>query len=163
MTGAHEARGVSAWPPRVDPAFLRAVVDTLLPGDEGTPPLPVGTAIGVGERLAARVAGDRDADAHVALLGRVARWAGSEAAFLRMDGAARADTLRAVEAETREDFARLVTLALEEYYESEPVILAMGWRVQSPQPLGHPVQPLDDALLDPVRRRGRMWRDAGGR
>lgn len=146
---------------RVDPAFLGAVIDTLLPGDDGQPPLPTGTAAGLGERLAARIARGRDADPRLATLKAIARRAGGEAAFARSDAATRADTLRAVEAQSREAFGDLVSLALEEYYDSDPVILAMGWRIEPPQPLGHQVRPLDEALLDPVRRRGRMWRDAG--
>lgn len=144
----------------VDPSFLGAVVDTLLPGDDGEPPLPTATAAGVRERLGVRIVRGRDADAHLAVLEAIARRAGGEAAFVRSDPATRAGTLRAVEAQGRQAFGRLVAIALEEYYDAEPVILAMGWRVEPPQPLGHQVRPLDEALLDPVRRRGRMWRDA---
>lgn len=145
---------------RIDPAFLAAVVDTLLPGDDGTPPLPAGSAAGVADRLASSLVTARDKSAHRAVLDAIARRAGGEAAFVRSDPATRAGTLRAVEAQGRQAFGRLVAIALEEYYDAEPVILAMGWRVEPPQPLGHHVRPLDEALLDPVRRRGRMWRDA---
>lgn len=147
-------------PLQMTPRFRGAVVDTLLPGDDSVPPLPSGTAAGVAAKLPAHLAGGRDRSAHLLALDAVARQAGGEEAFVRSDAAGRASALRVVETEMREAFGSLVSLALQDYYESEPVLRAMGWRVEPPQPRGHALPPFDDALLDPVRRRGRIWRDA---
>ena len=42
------------------PEFLSAVVDTLLPGDAATPPLPSGTEVGIAEKLAEHLVAGRD-------------------------------------------------------------------------------------------------------
>ena len=139
------------------PEFLSAVVDTLLPSDRGVPPLPTGTAAGVAVKLEYLVA-DRDRALRDAVLHAIASDARSEAAFVRADAAGRIASVRRVEAEMPGPFRALVALLLRDYYEEEIVLLAMGWRAEPPQPQGHVVQPFDEALLGPVRRRGRMWR-----
>jgi hypothetical protein len=139
----------------VTPAFLSAVVDTLLPGDHGAPPLPTGTAARVKlEQLVAR----RDGAPHDVVLQAIARAAGGEEAFMSADAAGRIACVRLVEAEMREPFRAFVALVLQEYYEADAVLLAMGWRAEPPQPEGHVLPPFDETLLAPVRRRGRMWR-----
>jgi hypothetical protein len=142
----------------VTPGFLSAVVDTLLPGDDHPPELPTGTAAGVAARLAAHLVAGRDRARHEAVLGAIASAARGEEAFLRAAAAERIDTLRRVEAEMRGPFQALLALVLQDYYEAEAVLLAMGWRAEPPQPQGHALPPFDEALLKPVRRRSRMWR-----
>jgi hypothetical protein len=138
------------------PEFLSAVVDTLLPGGSDTSPLPSGTAAGVTEKLAQRLVGA----AREVILEAIASAAGGEDAFLRLSSDDRATTLGRVEAEMRGSFQAFVTLLLQDYYEAEIVLLAMGWRAEPPQPRGHLLPEFDEALLAPVKRRGRMWRDA---
>jgi hypothetical protein len=133
----------------VTPTFLSAVVDTLLPGDNGVPPLPTGTAAGVAAKLEHLVA-RRDGAQHDVVLRAIARAAGGEEAFVRADSAARTASVRLVEAEKREPFRALVALVLQDYYETEAVLLAMGWRAEPPQPAGHVLPPFDQALLEPV-------------
>jgi hypothetical protein len=140
----------------VRPEFVSAVVDTLLPGDDGAPPLPTGTAAGVATKLEHLVARDR-AQRDV-VLQAIASAAQGEDAFLRADAASRIASVRRVEVELPGPFRALVAFALQHYYEAETVLLAMGWRAEPPQPLGHVLPPFDEALLTPVRRRGRIWR-----
>ena len=139
------------------PELLSAVVDTLLPGDQGVPPLPAGTAAGVATNLEHLVA-RRDRELRDVVLGAIASAAGGEGAFVRADAAGRTSCVQRVEREMPGPFQALVALLLRDYYEAEIVLLAMGWRAEPPQPGGHVVQPFDEALLGPVRRRARMWR-----
>ena len=137
--------------------FMRAVVDTLLPGDRGVPPLPTGTAAGVAAKLEHLVS-DRDREIRDLVLSAIASTARGEDAFMRADEAGRIASIRRVEAEIPGPFRALVALVLQDYYESEIVLLAMGWRAEPPQPEGHVLPPFDEALLEPVKRHGRMWR-----
>lgn len=135
------------------PEFLSAIVDTLLPGDHSAMPLPTGTAAGVTARLE-RLGGT----AHDTVLAAIARAGHGEEAFVRADAAGRIASVRHVEAEMPEAFRALIAFVLRDYYEAESVLLAMGWRAEPPQPAGHVLTPFDDALLEPVIRRARMWR-----
>lgn len=171
--------------------FLSAVVDTLLPGEEGEAQeprrradgprrrwplrarwaaaaptkrmgeagrsLPPASAVGVAVRLADHLAARLD-DWHLEVLRAVASAAGGEEAFVRANEDARIAAMRLVEGEMHRPFAALVSRVLQDYYEAEAVIIAMGWRVEPPQPDGHALPPFDDALLAPVKRRRRMWR-----
>lgn len=140
--------------------FVRCLVDALLPGDDGDPPLPCASEIGVDRIVSARMAADEGGAIRHAIAS-VARAAGSAHEFARSSGDVRSAAIATAERDASADVRSLVACALEAYYQSEPVIRAMGWRPQSPQPLGHPVDPLDPALLEPVRSRGPLWRETG--
>jgi hypothetical protein len=92
------------------------------------------------------------------VLQAIASAAWGEEAFVRADVAGRLASLRQVEAEMPGPFQALVALVLRGYYEADVVLLAMGWRAEPPQPEGHVLPPFDEALLGPVKRRGRIWR-----
>jgi len=92
------------------------------------------------------------------VLDAVATAAGGQDAFVRADSLGRIASVRRVEAEMPGPFRALVAVVLQDYYEADVVLLAMGWRAEPPQPQGHVVRPFDEALLGPVRRRSRMWR-----
>lgn len=126
------------------PEFLAAVIDTLLPGDDA---LPAGTRAGV-------VLG---ADTHARVLVAVVTQAGGADAFARAPEPARVTILQAVERAQPEAFRTMLVSALFEYYASAPVLAAMGWRSDPPQPLGHEL-PSSDTGPDRVRARGRLWR-----
>lgn len=156
-------------------SFLSAIVDTLIPGNEpavhatgavATPTkrtgeagtsLPPASAVGVAVRLADHLAADPD-DPHVAVLRAIASAAGGEEAFVRANQYARIAAVRRVEDQMRRPFAAFVSRVLQDYYEAEPVIVAVGWRAEPPQPEGHELPAFDDTLLEPVRGRRRMWR-----
>lgn len=157
------------------PSFLSAIVDTLIPGDEpavhaprtmAAPPkrmgeagtsLPPASAVGVAVRLADHLAADPDYP-HLAVLRAIASAAGGEEAFVRASEDARIAAVRRVEDKMRRPFAAFVSCVLQDYYEAEPVIVAVGWRAEPPQPEGHELPAFDDTLLEPVRGRRRMWR-----
>lgn len=130
-------------------AVLLAVLDTLLPGDEGEPPLPSASQAMLDwamlERLAVPVIaalGDADGFVASAPAERVAR-------------------LCAAEQKAPEQFKLLLGEALASYYEAAPVVAALGWRSAPPQPHGHTLDAGDPATwekLEKVRNRGRLWR-----
>ena len=140
------------------PEFLSAVVDTLLPGDAATPPLPSGTEVGIAEKLAEHLVAGRDRARCEVVLRAIADAARGEDAFVRADPAGRISCLERVETEMPVPFRTLVSLVLQDYYETDAVLLAVGLRTEPPQPDGHVIAPFDETLLDPVRRRGPMWR-----
>lgn len=129
--------------------MMLAVLDTMLPGDAGQPPLPAASEAGLDlaklERLAEPVVAalaDRDA-------------------FLVAAPADRVALLRVVELNVPEAFKALLAEALATYYEAPPVVAALGWRMAPPQPHGHDVAPADDAIwraLEKVKERGQLWR-----
>jgi hypothetical protein len=137
--------------------FVSAVVDTLLPGDQGDPTLPTGTAAGVAAKLEQLVAGSDRAQRDV-VLEAIASAARGEDAFVRADVEERRAAVRQVEDGMSAPFRALLAIVLREYYEADVVLLAMGWRAEPPQPQGHALPPFDEALLGPMRQRGRMWR-----
>lgn len=129
--------------------MLLAVLDTMLPGDEGEPPLPAASQAGLDlaklERLAEPV---------VAALGD-----GED--FLKIASADRVARLRVAELNAPAAFKALLAEALAAYYEAAPVLAALGWRAAPPQPHGHELAPDDEVvfpLLEKVKRRGRLWR-----
>lgn len=132
------------------PEFLAAVLDTLLPGDDA---LPSATRAGLNPTPYAAL--------HRAVFDAIAAQAGSAEIFLRADESARNAAVRAVERAAPDAFRTLLTAVLSDYYEAPPVLTALGWRSEPPQPTGHAVSPFDDATterLGRVRRRSGLWR-----
>jgi hypothetical protein len=128
--------------------MLLAILDTMLPGDEGEPPLPPASEAGLDfaglQRLAEPVLAALDSDG-----------------FLTAAPADRVAQLRIVELNAPAAFKSLLAEALASYYEAPLVVAALGWRVASPQPRGHDVAPNDDRtlrILEKVKARGRLWR-----
>lgn len=131
-------------------AALLAILDTMFPGDDGDPPLPAASNAGLdlaklqqlGEPVTAAL-GDADA-------------------FLTAAPAERVAKLRIVELNAPAAFKALLAEALARYYESPPVVAALGWRVAPPQPHGHEV-PANDGetfrALEKVKSRVRLWRE----
>ena len=130
-------------------AFLRGVADMLLPGDAA---LPSAGAAGVA----------LDAPpAHEAVLLDIARRIGGAEAFIAATPAQRSDAIRACAAANAEAFRALLLPLLADYYESDAVLTALGWRSAPPQPQGHALAAMDAATrqrLVTVRRRGPIWR-----
>lgn len=132
-------------------ALLMAVLDALLPGDDGAAgpaPLPPASRASLDLALLQPLAQP--------LLDRLAA-----AEFLATGQAARVDMLRAVERSAPEAFRRFLDRLLAAYYQDPVVLAAFGWRDEPPMPRGHAL-PGDDAatlgLLDKVRKRGPIWR-----
>jgi len=132
------------------PEFLAAVIDTLLPGEEA---LPCGTRAGLDPAAYA--------SAHRAAFDAVAAQAGSDERFARADESARTAILNAVERALPDAFRALLVAVLSDYYEAPPVLAALGWRIDPPQPSGHAMPKLDDPTterLERVGRRAKLWR-----
>lgn len=51
-----------------------------------------------------------------------------------------------------------VSELLAAYYSHPAVIAAFGWRPDPPQPKGHTLEPFDETLLEPVKKRKPFWR-----
>lgn len=135
----------------MNPEFLAAVIDTLLPGDEV---LPNGTRAGV---KPSSIAGG-----HLDLLDAIAVRAGSAETFVKLDASARATLIHAVEHERPDSFRALLVLVLTDYYESAAVLAALGWRSEPPQPTGHGISSADhrtQKMIDRIRQQDRLWRE----
>jgi hypothetical protein len=129
--------------------LVLAVLDTLLPGDEGEPPLPRASAAAL------------DLTALERLAGPVLAALGDGDAFLASSPAERVAQLRAVEQKAPEPFKLFLGEALATYYEAASVLAALGWRSAPPQPHGHALDEVDATTLqrlDKVRSRARLWR-----
>ncbi len=138
------------------PEFLAAAIDTLLPGERTAPPgampLPSGTQADLDP---AAYAGS-----HRAVFDAIAGQAGSCELFVRADESARDAILETVERVMPDAFRVLLVAVLSDYYEAPPVLAALGWRIDPPQPTGHALPMLDIPTaerLERARRRGKLW------
>lgn len=85
--------------------------------------------------------------------------ASTHVAFLALSDAERDSVLRAVETTQPDLFSTLLNQTYTAYYINPAVLLILGWN--PPQPEGHPTPPpFDENLLDNVKQRGKLWRDA---
>jgi hypothetical protein len=132
------------------PAFLVALLDTLLPGES---PLPRGSAAGLDLRDVT--------DAHRPLLDAIATRAGGVDAFANASEADRIAALQEVARAMPDPFRAMLAATLTEYYDSDAVLTAMGWRTAPPQPMGHTVGSIDETalqMLEKVKQRRTLWR-----
>jgi hypothetical protein len=56
--------------------------------------------------------------------------------------------------------ATLSRVILQCYYRDDRVVRSLGLEPRPPFPLGHTLEQGDWSLLDPVRKRAKLWRDA---
>ena len=129
--------------------LLLAILDTMLPGDAGQPPLPAASEAGLELETLERLA-----EPAVAALA-------DHDGFLMASPVDRVAQLRIVELNVPDAFKSLLAEALATYYEAPPVVAVLGWRTAPPQPHGHDVAPNDDATwrsLEKVKARGQLWR-----
>jgi len=139
------------------PDFLAAVLDTLLPGEATAP--SGGTALPTGAGIGLDLEGC--ADAHRPAFDAIAAHAGGADLFVRADPVDRTAILQAVERSHPEPFRALLVAILSNYYEAPPVLVALGWRAEPPQPKGHNLPRFDDEaarLLESVKSRTKLWR-----
>jgi hypothetical protein len=81
-------------------------------------------------------------------------------AFTELSGEQQDAILRGVESAAPEFFAALVLHTYSGYYSHPMVVRLLGSDVRPPQPRGYDLEPLDPRLLDRVRQRRPMYRDA---
>jgi hypothetical protein len=142
-----------------NPAFLRSLVDTLLPGGalaHGVI-LPKASELQIDLQLANWLSNEQSEVAKAVAL--IVMQAGDEGAFVSADDATRASVIAAAQDQIPAAIANLTSRCLASYYEHPRVIEAFGWPSVPPQPSGHALAPFDDNLLEPVRTRGPIWRD----
>ncbi len=84
----------------------------------------------------------------------------SSTGFLALSGDERDAVLQGVEASHPRPFQRLLRLTYNAYYTDPSVRRAHGFEPDPPQPGGYAIPPFDESRLDPIKRRGRLWRDA---
>lgn len=127
------------------PVPLRQLADLLLPGDEaGLPP---------GSRVPdVMLALTESTSPIIAQIGRHPDFA---------DPDKREAVLNELERSHGQEFRDLVLSLIKPYYESGPVLEAMGWRTAPPQPTGHELAPMAADLaqaLAEIAARKRLWR-----
>jgi hypothetical protein len=141
-------------------AFLAAVQDRLIPREGELPGAgEAGGALVVDRYLAERAAWRPDVLAVLQAID-VAAGAAGRPSFLDLSGAERDAVLHAVEAAHPRLFRGLVRLTYAAYYTDAGVQRARGVTAAPPLPGGHTLPPFDESRLEPVRRRGKLWRDA---
>jgi len=127
------------------PMQVRQLADLLLPGDEaGLPP---------GSRVPDVMLALTESTAPIiAQIGRHPDFAAPEK---------RQAVVNEMERSHGQEFRDLVLSLIKPYYESGPVLEAMGWRSAPPQPTGHVIAPMADDLtqaLAEIAARKRIWR-----
>ena len=80
--------------------------------------------------------------------------------FAALSGQERVAVLRRVESEHAEFFQALVLHTYAGYYTSPTVTRLLGLEGRPPQPLGYELEPFDPGLLENVKKRGKLYRDA---
>ena len=84
----------------------------------------------------------------------------SGGAFCELDAARREAVATTFLASGTPALATLGRVVLQCYYRDDRVMRSLGLEPRPPFPLGHTLEQGDWSLLDPVRTRAKMWRDA---
>jgi len=100
----------------------------------------------------------RDVGHVVAALRRLRVLAGG--VFADLDTARRDAVAEVFRVEGGVDLVRLSNIALQCYYRDDRVMRSLGMEPRPPFPKGFEVEQGDWSLLDPVRARAKIWRDA---
>lgn len=80
--------------------------------------------------------------------------------FAALEPGARKTLVEALRAQTPAFMSRLAMETLACYYQNERVLAGLGEEARPPYPKGYAVVQGDLSLLDPVRARGKIYRDA---
>jgi hypothetical protein len=81
-------------------------------------------------------------------------------AFAEADAARRETVAASFRARGDAAMATLSRVILQCYYRDDRVVRSLGLEPRAPFPKGHTVEQGDWSLLDPVRARPKLWRDA---
>lgn len=143
-----------------DARTLAAVLDEIIPpSDDGR--LPGAGEVGLVAHIEAVV--ERSPDLRPAVEQGLAalrsRADGAGAAFEALDAEARAEILAALATEQPAFLPALVFQTFAGYYQQGSVLEALGLEPRPPHPKGHALELGDLSLLDPVRARGRRYRE----
>jgi hypothetical protein len=138
-------------------ALLAAVQDRLIPPDGD---LPGAGALGAAWRVDALVAQQVEWRRDLLAVLQAIDAAGGATGFPALPGGAQDDALHQVEAAQPLLFQRLLRLTYTAYYTDERVQRALSGVNSPPQPAGHGMTTFDESWLEPVKARGKLWRDA---
>ena len=147
-------------------ALLAAVQDRLIPPEGDLPGAgQSGAAARVDSYLTERrdwraevLASLKAVEAAAAKVGELR--AATAPAFQDLSGNEQDAALQGMEAVEPRLFARLLRITYTAYYADPTVRRAAGFEAEPPQPGGYGLEPFDPSRLEPVRRRGRLWREA---
>jgi hypothetical protein len=134
---------------------LRALAGIMIPASEGYAAPPADDPIIFADIIASL---GRDAADVRAALGRLAKQAGGS--FASLDPSQRQAVAESFLACGAPELTALSRAVLQCYYRDDRVMLSLGLEPRPPFPKGHTLEQGDWSLLDPVRKRPRMWRDA---
>ncbi len=141
---------------------LAAVLDLIIP-PSGDGRMPGAGEVGIGaciEAIARREAGLRAVVvAGVAALEALARSSGASA-FAALGGEVRLAALQEVAVAQPGFVPNLIFHTYAHYYQQGRVLEGLGLDPRPPFPTGHVLEPFDETLLDGVRRRAKLYRDA---
>jgi hypothetical protein len=140
---------------------LACVLDLLIPpSSDGR--MPGAGEVGIGARidqLAQRDPGLRAVVvAGVAALDALARASGASG-FAALAGAARLAALHEIATGEPGFVPSLIFHTYAGYYQEGRVLEGLGLDPRPPFPIGHQLEPFDETLLDPVRRRAKLYRE----
>jgi len=79
--------------------------------------------------------------------------------FAALSRSARVEALRELERASPELLPTLLTFACVFYYSNEKVLTALNGNARPPHPEGYELEPDDLSLLEPVRLRGKLYRE----
>jgi hypothetical protein len=82
------------------------------------------------------------------------------AAFADVEASRRYEVVDAFRARGGNEVAALSRVVLQCYYRDDRVLVSLGIEPRPPFPKGHVLEQGDWSLLDPVRKRPKLWRDA---
>jgi len=134
--------------------LLASALDQLVPArDDGR--LPGAGALGLAEFVAQ--AASRDPELRGALAELLAGLAAD--GFAALEPAAQTASLERLSQAAPGAFRQLVVHAYRGYYCHPRVVEALGLEPRPPFPKGYAVAPTDFSILDPVRRREKLYRD----
>ena len=140
--------------------LLAAVVDRIIPPGDG---LPGAGEVGVAEHVEG-IAGVSPRSRALLTNGlKAIETTGGRAhskGFTGLSDEEKTEVLKQVESEQAEFFAVLVRETYSGYYSSPEALRVKGVPLAAPQPAGYEVEPFDAALLEGVRKRGKVYRDA---
>ncbi len=80
--------------------------------------------------------------------------------FVELEEAERKNLIEAMRAQAPSFLSRLAAETLACYYQHDRVLGGLGLEARPPYPKGYQVVPGDLSLLEPVRARGKIYRDA---
>ena len=84
----------------------------------------------------------------------------NEVTFVELDGAARIALIEDRKEELDAFIRALTSMTVQCYYRDARVMASLGMEARPPFPEGFEVPQGDWSILDPVRDRGKVWRDA---